>query len=114
MKDRTYTFTKDGEQFETSNLMAFCREHGLQRRHLNEVVLGKRKSHHGFEYRERDQDWVENTLVLAEIVARSNAKSDPEYAALIQSRVDKVRRGGALRVEQGKNDRGEDTITMLD
>lgn len=111
MGQRSYTFYRDGQKYETDNLMAFCRENKLQRRHLNEVVMGKRKHHHGFEYREMDQAWVEDTLVAAEVAARSS--EDPEYTALVLRRVEKVRRGEPLRITTGKNEQGEETITLL-
>ncbi len=120
MKDKTYTFIQDGRKYETSNLMAFCREHGLQRRHINEVVVGTRKSHHGFSAIRTMEDAIEvmtpeeieQTLTTAEIAARSSG--DPEYEALVMKRVEMVRRKEPLRIATGKNALGEDTITMLD
>ena len=114
MKDRTYTFYKDEQEFTTSNLMAFCREHGLQRRHMQEVVMGKRKSHHGFSLAGTGDEGmvsVESVLVQAEIAARSSG--DPEYEKLVLSRTAKIRRGEPINIKQGKNEKGEDTITVL-
>ncbi len=117
MKDRTlgspkraYTFTKDGQEYETSNLMAFCREHGLQRRHINEVVQGIRKSHHGFSYSAEDQKDVELETVLqaAEIAARSSG--DADYEALVLRRTAKVRAGEPINIRQDKYG----SITVLD
>ncbi len=120
MKDKTYTFIRDGRKYETSNLMAFCREHKLQRRHMNEVVMGLRKSHHGFSAIRTPEDAIgimteeeiEQTLASTEIAARSSG--DPEYEALVMKRVDMVRRHEPLRIATGKNAQGQDTITMLD
>jgi len=114
---RTYTFYKDEIEFRTDNLTAFCREHGLQRRHINEVLAGTRKQHHGFtlaginvspEAMLDDGVQVEQVLQMAEVAARSSG--DPEYEALVLSRTAKIRRGEALRISQ--DDAG--TITMLD
>ncbi len=43
-----YTFHKDGQEHGADNLSAFCREHGLQRRHMQEVAVGMRKGHRGW------------------------------------------------------------------
>ncbi len=111
---KSYTFYKDEQEYQTDNLVAFCREHGLQRRHLQEVVIGKRHQHHGFTIAainssiEEGGMTVEQVLQMAEIAARSSG--DPEYEALVMSRTAKVRQGQALRIKQGD----DGSVTMLD
>lgn len=46
---RHYSFTSpSGELVSTYNLSEFCRLQGLHRGHMNDVYLGKRKSHQGW------------------------------------------------------------------
>jgi len=103
---KSYTFYREGQEFRTDNLAAFCKEHGLQRRHMHEVIFGSRKSYKGFSRLaslptpinagEDGSMAVEQILSMAEIAAR--ASGDPEYQALVQGRVDKMRRGEKLEV----------------
>ncbi len=103
---KSYKFYKDGQEFSTDNLAAFCKEHGLQRRHMHEVIFGSRKSYKGFT-KTADQHapinggdgsmTVAQILSVAELAAR--ASGDLAYQQLVQGRVDKIRRGEKLEVK---------------
>jgi len=47
---RITVFEREGEVFEVSNVMEFCREHNLTKSALYEVVSGKRKQHKKFKF----------------------------------------------------------------
>lgn len=47
---RIMVFERNGEVFEVSNIMEFCREHKLTKSALYEVVSGKRKHHKNFKF----------------------------------------------------------------
>jgi group I intron endonuclease len=53
---RTYTgfINPDGQHVVITNLMAFCREHGLHPVHMHALIKGRRKSHKGWTWREDD------------------------------------------------------------
>jgi hypothetical protein len=107
----SYTFYRGTEVYHTDNLAGFCREHSLQRRHMQEVVLGKRGQHHGFSQgvppdlrscsldRERLTP-VEDVLVMAEIAARSVGG---DYEKLVMGRVAQIRSGNPLLVNQAED-----------
>jgi GIY-YIG catalytic domain len=46
----------EGQQVEITNLIAFCRAHGLQPAHMHEVKNGQRKSHKGWTWRAIDEE----------------------------------------------------------
>lgn len=112
MANRRYTFIdKNGAEHTTNNISEFCREHQLQRRHMNEVVGGSRQSHRGWSMKKPDQpatalvpadpedDTVslETVLQHAEIAAKS--VGDPVYEQIVMKRIEKLRRGEPLQVE---------------
>jgi len=47
---RIMIFEREGEIFEVSNVMEFCREHNLTKSALYEVISGKRKQHKKFKF----------------------------------------------------------------
>jgi hypothetical protein len=47
---RIMVFEREGEIFEITNVMEFCREHNLTKSALYEVVTGKRKHHKKFKF----------------------------------------------------------------
>jgi len=114
MKSKTYTLYKDGQKYETTNLAAFCRDNGLQRRHMNEVLFGKRRSHRGWSLQPTtvtieeapagDTVAVEDVLTFAEIAARSS--NDPDYEKLVLDRVAQVRRGEPIEINIAEDDPG--------
>ncbi len=82
---KSYTFYRDGQEYQTDNLAQFCKEHGLQRRHMQEVIFGSRTM------------TVAQILSVAELAAR--ASGDLAYQQLVQGRVDKIRRSEKLEVK---------------
>lgn len=107
---RGYRLFKDGQEHYTENLAAFCREHGLQRKHLAAVISGERQSHRGWslppDIRKPKPEQtapasdgsmtVGQVLETAEIAARSSG--DPAYERLVMSRIEKLRRGEPLPI----------------
>lgn len=47
---RIMVFEREGEVFEVSNVMEFCRDHNLTKSALYEVASGKRKHHKKFKF----------------------------------------------------------------
>ena len=47
---RIMVFEREGEVFEVTNVMEFCRDHNLTKSALYEVVSGKRKQHKKFRF----------------------------------------------------------------
>jgi hypothetical protein len=45
----------EGQRVIITNLVAFCREHGLHPAHMHGLISGKRKSHKGWTWREEDE-----------------------------------------------------------
>ncbi len=104
-----YTFYKGGQEYQTDNLSEFCREHGLRRQHIHEVVNGGRQSYKGWSLPpgvrkpkptpinvDDEGMTVEQVLVAAEIAARS--QHDPAYEKLVMGRIAKIRSGQPLQV----------------
>lgn len=101
---REYTFYKDGQEYRTENLAAFCREHDLRRSHIAEVASGMRKSYKGWSRTdpnttapeptpEPDNDGgmtVQQFIEMAEVAANS---LEGEHKKLAMRRIDKIRKG---------------------
>ena len=53
----TYTgfINPDGQRVTITNLVAFCREHGLHVVHMHNLISGQRRSHKGWTWRENDE-----------------------------------------------------------
>ena len=115
MSIRHYTFiAPDSTEHTTNNISQFCQKHNLQRRHIDEVIAGKRQSHRGWSMKKPDQKpvpftdpdpesanepgsmTVEQVLEMAEIAADNSP--DQEYAQQVRARIEKVRRGEPLQV----------------
>ena len=47
---RIMVFEREGEVFEVTNVMEFCRDHNLTKSALYEVISGKRKQHKKFKF----------------------------------------------------------------
>src|SRR5713101_6875729 len=89
---KSYTFYREGQEFRMDNLAAFCKEHGLQRRHMHEVIFGSRKSYKGFSKTAEQPTpinagdgsmTVAQILSVAELAAR--ASGDLAYQQLVRS-----------------------------
>lgn len=54
---KTYTgfINPDGQRVAITNLVAFCREYGLNPVHMHNLISGQRKSHKGWTWREEDE-----------------------------------------------------------
>jgi hypothetical protein len=103
-----YTFIRDNQEYQTENLSQFCREHNLRRSHIAEVNAGMRKSYKGWSKADptipaSNDDYAEalEQEVLEPAMIAARASGDPEYQALVQGRVDKLRKGEALKISTG-------------
>ena len=47
---RVMVFEREGEVFEVTNVMEFCRDHDLTKSAIYEVISGKRKQHKKFKF----------------------------------------------------------------